>query len=81
MAGLFTLTVYARNLLRKNRRRDFFFSFFVSMSDLGLISQHISYQTTAITDSYSIKIVVTELLINLGVYKPPIDYGLVYLVV
>ena len=40
MAGLFTLRVLARNLLRGNRRRNiFFFSYFVLMPDLGYESR------------------------------------------
>ena len=35
MAGLFTLTIFARNLLRENLRKKIFFSYFVLMPDLG----------------------------------------------
>ena len=34
MAGLFTLRVFARNLLRGNRRRNIFISYFVLIPDL-----------------------------------------------
>ena len=35
IAGLFTVRVFARNLLRGNRQRNIFFSYFVLMPELG----------------------------------------------
>ena len=53
-AGLFTLRVFARNLLREHRRRDIYFFRFhfdvqpgIRTRALCLISQHTIYQTTA----------------------------------
>ena len=67
MAGLLTLIVFARNLLRGNRRRNIFQISFL-MTDLGheprllrLISRHTTYYTTA-NKNLTLKVIARMML-------------------
>ena len=77
---LFTLRVFARNLLRGNRRRNIFFSYFVLMSDLGVLNPRLSsnkpvhnllvlLQQEISFSAINISMILSEVIITCDRYK------------